>query len=673
MVPIERGRNGSAEPTRSLATVSSNSEGRRSAEARLPRQGQVVTWRSVLLALVIMPAQAWWIVQMEVIRSNTWPSMLSLPLETLFIVLLLVAANALLRRRRPAWVLSQGELLTIYLMLAISGVIVGFGLLQQIISWVIAPVGRARPENQWDKLFWSYLPDWLVLKDKEELTSLFDGGSSFLTADHLREWAPVALSWSAFFVAFFTVIMSLNVLLRRRWIEEERLAFPLVQVPLAITEPAGRLFRSRLMWLGFGLAVSLGFLNGLHTLLPNMPGFQPDLSAANEVLGRRWSCFQQHGGTFWPPYLWAIGVSILMPLDVSFSYWFFFWLVKVEQLLTLVWGWDVAPDAPFVYQQAASALVAIGIYALWSARRHLLQVVSRAVRPGAEMGDSGEPLQYRWALGLLVVSVGFLSVFVSRAGAPAWLVPAYLGLYLSASLALSRIRAELGAPANEIHDAGPHQVLTQIVTPASFPIPALTVLTLLGWTSRSYGIDPTPFQMEGFKMAERTGLRTRGLVGATFVAVVAGLVFGYTALLVPLYHLGADSSKLQFNNSGVYAFAELQTWLTGVARAPGYRSLAMGWGLLFTFFLYAMRSRFLWWPFHPVGYVLAPMWFTHHLWLSVFIAWLTKLLLLRYGGMRRYVAALPFFLGLVLGDCVIGSIWALANLAFHIPTFSVWM
>jgi hypothetical protein len=622
---------------------------------------------------MLMPAQAFWIVQMEVIRSNTWPSMLSLPLETLFIVLLLIAVNALLRRRKPHWVLSQGELLTIYLMLAISGVIVGFGLLQQVISWVIAPVGRARPENQWDQLFWTYLPDWLVLKDKEDLRLLFDGGSSFLTADHLREWAPVALSWSAFFIAFFTVIISLNVLLRRRWIEEERLTFPLVQVPLAITEPTGRVFRSRLMWLGFGLAVSLGFLNGLHTLFPNLPSFQPDLSAANEALGRRWSCFQQHGGTFWPPYLWAIGVSVLMPLDVSFSYWFFFWLVKLEQWLTLLSGWDVAPDAPFVYQQAASALVAIGIYALWSARRHLLRVVSQAVRPGMEMGDSGEPLRYRWALGLLVVSVGFLCVFVSRAGAPAWLVPTYLGLYLSASLALSRIRAELGAPANEIHDAGPHQVLTQILTPASFPVGALTALTLLGWTSRSYGIDPTPFQMEGFKMAERTGLRTRGLVGATFIAVVAGLVIGYAALLVPLYRLGAESSKLQFNNSGVIAFTELQTWLTGVARAPGYRSLAMGWGALFTFFLYAMRGRFLWWPFHPVGYVMAPMWFTHHLWLSVFIAWLTKLLLLRYGGMRTYAATLPFFFGLILGDCAIGSVWALVNLIFQVPTYSVWM
>ncbi len=620
-----------------------------------------------------MPLQAWWVVQMEAIRNNSWPSMLSLPLETLFILLLLKAACVPLKRWRPRWVLSQGQLLTVYLMLAVSGVMVGFGVLQQLIAWIIFPVGRARPESQWYPLFLSHLPFWSVLTDEESLQALFRGESTFFARRHLRSWAPVALSWSGFYLAFFATMMSLNTILRRRWIEEERLSFPLVQVPLAVVEPTGKLFRSRLMWVGFGLTMLLGFLNGLHTLFPAMPSFFLDLSAANDSLARRWTCFGKHGGTFWPPYGWAVGAAMLMPLDISFSYWFFFWLVKIGEWLTVVWGWDVAPDAPFVYQQAAAALVAIGIYALWSARRHLSSVIAQAIRPGAEMRDAGEPMRYRWALGLLVLSVAFLSVFLSRAGAPWWLVPMFLSLYLSASLALSRLRAELGAPANEVHDADPYRILTQLVTPASFPLKALIVLTMLGWTSRSYGVDPTPFQMEGFKMAERTGLPTPRLVRALFIAVVAGLLVGFFALLVPMYKLGADSSKLQFMGGRLQMFGQLETWMSGLAPAPGYRGFAMGFGLIFTFFLYAMRSRFLWWPFHPVGYVMAPMWFAHHLWLSVFVAWAAKFLLLRYGGLRAYATALPFFLGLILGDCVIGGIWALADLFTGAPTFSVWM
>jgi hypothetical protein len=659
-------------PTDHSEDMTSGAQGGRDPSAARDR-GQVVTWRAIAIALLIMPFQSTWIVHMEAIRNYTWPSMLALPLETVFVLLLLTAASAAIKRRRPRWALSQGELLTIYIMLAIGGVIVGFGLLEQVISWAIAPVGRATKENQWDQLFWQHLPSWLVLTNVDSLEALFRGDTTLLTRRHVASWMPVVLSWGGFFLAFFAVMMAMNTLLRRRWIEEERLTFPLVQLPLAVTEPTGRIFRNWLLWAGFGLAFVLGTLNGLHALFPAMPSFQPDLGSLNAHLGRRWSCFAKHGGPFWPPYPWAIGVAVFMPLEVSFSYWFFFWVVKLEELATVLTGWDIAPDAPFVYQQSAAALLAIGVYIVWAARKHFWSVVAGAIHPSRDLGDRREPIPYRAAIALFVAAIGFLCIFVWRAGMPVWLVPIFLSLYLSASLALSRIPAELGAPANEIHDAGPHQILTQIATPASFPVRGLVALTLLGWTSRSYGVDPTPHQMGGFKMAERTGLRTRGLAGAMFVAAVAGLVYGYLALLLPLYQLGADSSKLHFNTSGQYAFGELETWLTGVAPATGYRSTAMGFGFLFTLFLYAMRSRFLWWPFHPMGYLMAPTWFTHHLWLPVFLAWLAKLLLLRYGGLRTYAAALPFFFGLIIGDCVIGSLWALANLVFGAPTFAVWM
>jgi hypothetical protein len=36
-------------------------------------------------------------------------------------------------------------------------------------------------------------------------------------------------------------------------------------------------------------------------------------------------------------------------------------------------------------------------------------------------------------------------------------------------------------------------------------------------------------------------------------------------------------------------------------------------------------------------------------------------------------AALPFFLGLIIGDCVNRSVWTLVNPAFGAPTFCVWM
>ena len=47
---------------------------------------------------------------------------------------------------------------------------------------------------------------------------------------------------------------------------------------------------------------------------------------------------------------------------------------------------------------------------------------------------------------------------------------------------------------------------------------------------------------------------------------------------------------------------------------------------------------------------------------SIFVAWVMKILVLRFGGLRGYRAALPFFLGMVLGDAFIAGVWALVGL-----------
>jgi hypothetical protein len=59
--------------------------------------------------------------------------------------------------------------------------------------------------------------------------------------------------------------------------------------------------------------------------------------------------------------------------------------------------------------------------------------------------------------------------------------------------------------------------------------------------------------------------------------------------------------------------------------------------------------RFHWWPLHPVGLAVAPLWMTRLCAFSVFVAWLSKSALLRYGGIQAYRRARPFFVGLAAG------------------------
>jgi len=65
--------------------------------------------------------------------------------------------------------------------------------------------------------------------------------------------------------------------------------------------------------------------------------------------------------------------------------------------------------------------------------------------------------------------------------------------------------------------------------------------------------------------------------------------------------------------------------------------------------LMAARWLYIWWPLHPLGYVIGPIWIIDALWFNMFIAWLIKVLVLKYGGVNLYLKTRPFFMGMILG------------------------
>jgi hypothetical protein len=62
------------------------------------------------------------------------------------------------------------------------------------------------------------------------------------------------------------------------------------------------------------------------------------------------------------------------------------------------------------------------------------------------------------------------------------------------------------------------------------------------------------------------------------------------------------------------------------------------------------------WPLRPAGYAVASStWTFGWLWFSVFISWTTKVIILKFGGIGLYRKALPLFLGLLLGEYIVGG------------------
>ena len=83
----------------------------------------------------------------------------------------------------------------------------------------------------------------------------------------------------------------------------------------------------------------------------------------------------------------------------------------------------------------------------------------------------------------------------------------------------------------------------------------------------------------------------------------------------------------------------------------------------------AMRMRFVWWPFHPAGFAISSSWSMNVLWFSIFISTVVKWVILRQGGLVLHRRAIPFFLGLILGEFVVGSIWSIIGCIVNRPMY----
>ena len=87
----------------------------------------------------------------------------------------------------------------------------------------------------------------------------------------------------------------------------------------------------------------------------------------------------------------------------------------------------------------------------------------------------------------------------------------------------------------------------------------------------------------------------------------------------------------------------------------------MAMGGLVMLGLYWIRAHLLSFPIHPMGWALSQMMLTRHIWFSVFLVWLVKAALMRYGGPRVLRAVRPLFLGLILGQFAAVAFWLMVD------------
>jgi hypothetical protein len=76
----------------------------------------------------------------------------------------------------------------------------------------------------------------------------------------------------------------------------------------------------------------------------------------------------------------------------------------------------------------------------------------------------------------------------------------------------------------------------------------------------------------------------------------------------------------------------------------------------------ALRLRYAGWPLHPVGFILSYGWGLNWIWFSIFLGWLVKVMIVRFGGGSLLRSSRPFFIGLILGEAAAGLTWIAVSL-----------
>jgi hypothetical protein len=320
-------------------------------------------------------------------------------------------------------------------------------------------------------------------------------------------------------------------------------------------------------------------------------------------------------------------------------------------------GWCVNKWSGFPYgeQQVAGGFLALAVIALWLDRRFLWQVARRAVGLRAALPDDREEgLGYRVAALGLIGGLGLLWWLFQRADVPTWVAFAIFANYFIMCLVICRVRAQLGPPNHQLYGAMPNHVLPIVPGHTSLGPRASAMLYLLRPVLQEQRNHPAPLQIEGLKMAEGGRMERRRLAVAMAVVPVIAVLCYFLATIHIGYRTGMASADTNPFHVLVprWATDELDAVLKNPSGPNWSGTLAMGLSVAVTSCLYFLKLRFVWWPLHPVAYPIASSNTIAYITPALFLGWLIKSLLLRYGGLRAHRTALPFFLGLIAGDAL---------------------
>lgn len=613
----------------------------------------------------------------ELIAKNIQIGMMQLAPALVGVLFVLIAGNQLVGRLFPRLKLTPAEVAVAYILMIPAPMITSRGLMER---WLPLLVGQNYYAlgNRWDVLFFPHIPQALVPWDvtkgaRQDVAVWFyerlPGGVPL----PWREWVTPLLVWLVLIIAVYVAFFCMTVILRKHWVEGEKLGFPLVQLPLEMMLQPQSFLRNRLMWAGFVVSFGLFLVNGLHQWVPSVPDVPLMVQLNPFFTERPWNQV-----SYWA--IWispaAIGFFYLMPTDLLFSFWLFYLLGKVQEAIAGAYGENIpfehAAFGAHVAYQGAGAFFMLAFITLYSARHHLKHVWHRAIGAvPAEPAEGREMFSYRVAFWGLVASLLVILLWARHFGMTWQVALFHFGVYLFVqAIIMSRCTAEGGLLITEgcftpmdIYTWGERQML------------GARQLTLLSFLDGIHTRDLRGMLLTGLmdaqKVTEQARLRARKvlwlLVGGVLFAILVALVI---QMWLPCKYGAINLYSYIYSSASTQFFRENAPFMGAVPTRREYPAgpLFTMVGALVCALLSYLRWRIAGFPLHPLGYAMAPSWGIVVFWFSMLVAWLVKMPIVHYGGMRAFRLLRPFFLGLIFGEFLSACMWALIAWFWQLPT-----
>ena len=627
----------------------------------------VITGRSLLLgaigsaAIGLLAPYA-----IHVLRGSYMALDFSTPAAVALLFVLVAGPNLLLVRFRKKLALTTAEIITVYSMMVVASAIPTMGLTAQLIPLTAGAHYYASPENKWGELILPHIESWLAPQGaapgSQVIKHLYEGLPAGAGVPW-PAWLPTLGAWLPFLLCLHLVMICMMVLLRKQWVDNERLAYPLTYLPLALagTDSDGRptILSRGTFWIGFGIAFLIGSLKGLHHYFPAVPAVE--LVSSVTIVKDIW-------GLLFRLSFPMLGFFYLVSLETTFSLWFFNLLTQagtaIIKFLGIVsserLGIYGAVDPLLKYLGSGAFLALVGSN-LWVSRRHLRIIWHRATGRGERTDDAKEIVSYRFAFWAMVAGVVGMGWWLAATGMPPVVVPLFLLMALVFFIGLTRIVVESGMAEARPPCIAPGVVAGWLGMGPLGPKGMVALGLTYVWCS-----DIRTFVMcsaaNSLKMAQVIEHKRHHLFWSFIIAILVALGASMWLTMTRAYQQGGVTmNKWFFEGAPNAPFRWVADW---VVRKPGPSIIGLvmtGVGAAIYILLAAMRFRFPKWPFHPIGYCIGSIAMMDWIWFTCFLSWLIKGVILRYGGMKGYQYMRPIFLGLICGQFTCNAVWLLID------------